>query len=570
MGGLRSAVTSMLLILLMVACSPSKEVTQAPQSQDEAGIIIQGTSSQVQTVLSQSSEYRLLNKEQNLYEVKGMNLEQVHALAPQITAEKNFYFDNLVSSSRKSKQLESVYTKLTMDEAPQPSQKLPPALKDCDLSIQEKPTATLSLTSDVLSQSRTINLSETPGFSGIQSTPHKDHDSALEFRWDVLAPSLSSIPQQDKKGETFEFTPDSVGMYQIILVAKDDRNACDVFVGRFLVTDNPDVEFARDDEERPAIDLKHFTHLAKVEAQKAWETATGKGIKIAVLDTGVQYNHPAIKFNLAVNEQEKSGEVGSDDDNNGFSDDTLGWDFINGDNKPFDDEGHGSHVSGLAASHLIGTAKDATVIPVKVLNAAGGGDLASIVAGIYYAVDNGAQVINASLGGAFPEFQAMLEAVEYANSKGVVFIAAAGNDNLDLSLPQNNTWPAEFDIENVVSVAATGINNALASYSNFGKEETDVAAPGGDAGEPVYSLATVNTHGAQFVGSGGTSMASPIVAGIAALLLETNPSLTPAEVKKALMDGGKDVQALDDVVGSGKLLNAPAALELVSLDASLQ
>lgn len=198
---------------------------------------------------------------------------------------------------------------------------------------------------------------------------------------------------------------------------------------------------------------------------------------------------------------------------------------------------------------------------VKVLNAAGGADTATIIAGIYYAVDNGAQVINASLQRLNTHLDSLKEAIEYANSQNVVFISASGNDTLDLSIEGNDIFPGEIDSPNVINIAATNSSNRLASYSNFGKAEVDVAAPGGDQFEPIYSLATMNAHDNEFVGSGGTSMAAPIVAGVAALLIEADPSLTPTEVRKILMTSGSDIEELADVVGSGKLLDAQKALE---------
>lgn len=561
---IQSIIAVLVLGSLTTACSKSQQIQVAPQSQEETGVIVQGEAQEVQALLSQSSEYRVLSSTHGLYEVKGLSLNEVKAIAPKVVAEQNRYYDKIVSSKRKNEAIESFYTKLAKDEPSEPgpsAQQLPPALEGCDMNITETPEAVIGLTTDVLTQSLTMNLSEAPGFTAEDSVPHPAHKSELEFRWDVLAPGLSSIESSKRTGATFTFTPDSVGMYSIVLVAKDDRNACGVFVGRFLVTHNPDVQFAAIDEERPSIDLVHFKHLKKVDAEKAWTKATGQGVKIAVLDTGLEYNHLAIKFNLAINEKEKSGAADADDDSNNFKDDVIGWDFVNGDNKPFDDEGHGSHVSGLAASHLIGTAKNAQLLPVKVLNAAGGGDVASIIAGIYYAADNGAQVINASLGSQIEEFKTLIDAIKYANDKNVVFIAAAGNESLDLSKAGVDVWPAELDSENIITVGATGFDNALTSYSNFGELEVDVAAPGGDQFEPIYSLATMNTHDAQFVASGGTSMASPIVAGIAALLLEKNPNLTPVQIKEVLMTSGQDVEALSGKVGSGKLLNASDAID---------
>lgn len=554
--------------MFMTACSGGgTQFSQAPMSQDQAGLIVQGSAADTQKLISLSQSYRVISAKHQIYELKGITTADVKAAAPNVTVEQNKYYKSLTDTKKPSKKAE-LFRKLAAAEPGvevQPEE-LPPALQGCNMEATLTPTVQIGLTSTILSESDTMNLGETVNFTGAPSTA--PDGGALEIRWDILPPATSSIATTLSINPTLDLTPDGVGLWEVAVVAKDSTNACGLQMIGFLVTHNPEIEFATSDEAKPSLDINLFTHLKKIKAEEAWKVASGKGLKVAVLDSGLHYNHRAIKFNLAINEAEKSGVADADEDKNGFKDDVLGWDFANGDNKPFDDEGHGSHVSGLVASHIHGVARNATILPVKVLNAAGGGDVASIVAGIYYAVDNGAKVINASLAGLNTDIQSMTAAIAYAQSKNVVFVAASGNETLDLSLPGNDMFPGEIDSPNMVNVAATGIDDLLTSYSNFGRNEVDVAAPGGDDQEPIYSLATLNTQEVPYVGSGGTSMASPIVAGVVALMLEVQPDLSASAVRTILMQSGTVNPGLTDVVGSGRLLDAEQAVQMAAAASS--
>ncbi len=574
---------------LLTACGGPVQVDHAPNSQEEAAseFIIKSSSKQdAEAVIAASSSYRVLSVKHNIYTVKGLDYATIKAIAPSVSAQQNLYIEP--QSNRLS---DNPYSKFVADsEANQPpvnlqppqQQNIPPALLGCDLQSEQRPLVKLSVINGVLSQSPTMNLGETVVFSsagslGGQSRASIDPTGLMgpidggnlspstieEVRWEVITPSGSKISKDIRKGLELEVTPDMVGLYTIAVVVQDADKACDVQLGRFMVTHNPEIELAKEGDAKPMAKLEAFTHLARIQAQQAWELATGQGVTIAVLDTGLHYNHLGIKFNLAVKNSERFGQADSDDDGNGFPDDILGWDFINNDNKPFDDEGHGSHVSGLAASHIHGVAKDAKILPVKVMAASGGGDVASVIAGVYYAVDNGAQVINASLGGFQSDIPAFQAALQYAHDNNVVFISASGNSRLDLSLPGNDIYPGELDVPNLVNVAAVGVDQNLASYSNFGLAEVDVAAPGGDRGEPLYSLATLNPENVPFIGQGGTSMAAPVVAGVAALMIDANPSITPVQIRRILMSSGTQYAELDSVVGSGRVLSALEAVQNV-------
>lgn len=543
----------------MTACGSSQELTQAPRGQSEVGLIIQGTAEETEAVLSESQSHRVISKRHGVYEVQGLSLERVKAIAPTLQVDANIYLDNPIQKSQLKSTSEQTYKAWAEGTHTAQTANMPPALEGCSLDQNPRPQPIVQVLDESIGNNRTLELGQTLSLSGRKSLGG-DPSSKLELRWDVVAPQLSQYQPQKWVSEDFKFTPDSVGFFQAVLVAKNSQGACAATLFQFLVTHNPSIDTANETQ-RPQLDLTNFAHLNKVNATSAWNDAEGTGIIIAVLDTGLNYNHRAIQYNLAFNTKEMNKMNQADDDNNDFPDDVLGWDFVNGDNKPFDDEGHGSHVGGLTSSHIFGLAKNSRILPVKVLNAAGGGDVGSVIAGIYYAVDNGARVINASLQRLNTQVNALTAALEYANSKGVVFVSSAGNDSLDLSAAGVDIYPGEIDAPNVVNVAATGSLDTLTNYSNYGLNEVDVAAPGGDSFVPIYSLATLNAYDRAFVGSGGTSMAAPIVAGIAALVLEINPNLSPGQVKEILMRNGRDVDTLKNYVSSGKIIDAELCVQ---------
>jgi thermitase len=223
----------------------------------------------------------------------------------------------------------------------------------------------------------------------------------------------------------------------------------------------------------------------KVQAPAAWDITRGSSsVRIAIVDTGVQYNHPDL-----------SGKV------------VLGHDYVDGDNDPYDGNGHGTHCAGIAAAvtnnstGIAGMAPNASILAVRVLDSNGSGTLDAVANGIIYAADNGAKVISLSLGGSVGS-TTLQNAVNYAWNKGAVIVAAAGNSGI--SAP---SYPAYYS--NAIAVAATTSSDVKASYSNWGSW-VDVAAPGSS----IYSTYPTNTY----TSLSGTSMATPHVAGLAGLL----------------------------------------------------
>ncbi len=274
-----------------------------------------------------------------------------------------------------------------------------------------------------------------------------------------------------------------------------------------------------------------------VNAPEAWANGyTGQGVVVAVIDTGVDYNHEDLKNNIWTNTKEIAGN-GIDDDGNGYVDDIYGWNFDSNNNNISDDNGHGTHVSGTIAGEnngygVTGIAYNAKIMPIKALNESGSGSYSAIANGIYYAVDNGANVINLSLGGSYSS-RTLKSAVEYASSKGVTVVMAAGNDG-----DSSPDYPARYANKSGIAVGAVDKNNQLADFSNRAGDNqlAYVTAPG----VKIYSSLPNNQYGAY----SGTSMATPHVAGVVALMLSANRSLTDAQVREIITEtAGNSTQA---------------------------
>ncbi len=270
--------------------------------------------------------------------------------------------------------------------------------------------------------------------------------------------------------------------------------------------------------------------LDRMGAPAAWEMGyTGEETIVAVLDTGIDLNHPDLDDNIWVNQDEVPGN-GFDDDNNGYIDDVQGWDFANNDNNPDDVNSHGTHVAGTIAAEdnnlgITGVAPDAQIMPVQVLGDNGAGYNSDIIAGINYAVDNGADIINLSLGGSSisPGINA---AIQEATDLGTLVVMAAGNSAG--SSPEN---PGAYAAEAGLVVGALTQEGDLGSFSNqAGDTPQDyngdgLAFPSYVTAPGVDILSTIPDGNYEFYS--GTSMATPHVAGAAAILMGADPGLTP-------------------------------------------
>jgi len=284
-----------------------------------------------------------------------------------------------------------------------------------------------------------------------------------------------------------------------------------------------------------------------INAKRAWAIETGsKDVKIAVIDTGVGYTLPDLAPNVWTNEAELNGQPGVDDDNNGCIDDIHGCDFANNDGDPMDDHGHGSHVSGTIAgaannnTDVVGVAWNATIVGVKFLTAGGSGSLENAIKSIDYATGLHVNIMSNSWGGG-GRSEALMEAIQRARDAGILFVAAAGNSGVNMdSRPE---YPAGYEVENIVSVAAVDSAGQLASFSNYG-HSVDVAAPG-------VNILSTTPDGLQ--SWSGTSMACPHVSGVAALLFSQDPTRTFADVKERIRSSARPIASLRGKVATGML-----------------
>lgn len=297
--------------------------------------------------------------------------------------------------------------------------------------------------------------------------------------------------------------------------------------------------------------------IAKVSADKAWAVEKGsKNLIVAVIDTGVDYTHPDLAFNIWRNPKQASvnGVNASGDEITG---DVVGWDFVHNDNLPYDDNEHGTHCAGTIGAvggdgqGVSGVNQRVSIMAVKFLSGQGSGTTADAIKGIDYAVSRGAKVLSNSWGGKGDDGNnALKDAIIRAQDKGVLFIAAAGNDSTNND--NDPVYPAAFNLDNMITVAATSETDGLAFFSNTGAKSVHVGAPGTN----VYSTVPGNKYNKL----SGTSMACPHVAGAAALVWSHFPNADFKEIKRRLMDSGDSISALSGKTITGKRINVMNAL----------
>lgn len=292
-----------------------------------------------------------------------------------------------------------------------------------------------------------------------------------------------------------------------------------------------------------------------IKAEEAWDITTGSSdVVVAVIDTGINHAHEDLKENMWVNDAELKGEAGVDDDKNGFIDDIYGYDFVNNDGDPMDDHGHGSHCAGTIGAKgddgkgIVGVAWNVKLMGLKFLSRSGSGSLEDAIKAINYATQMGAHIMSNSWGGG-PYSDLLKASIEAANEKNILFVAAAGNHSGNND--KNPTYPASYDVPNVLAVAAVNNRGQMASFSCYGKKSVHVGAPGVN----IYS-STLKGYDSW----SGTSMATPHVSGVAALLWSHEPNLTAVEVKARLMRSATPLLALKGRVASGGMVNAYNAL----------
>jgi subtilisin family serine protease len=297
---------------------------------------------------------------------------------------------------------------------------------------------------------------------------------------------------------------------------------------------------------------------ADIDAPEAWDVARGsKTVVVGVVDTGVDFGHPDLAAAQWVNAGEDCTGCrtdGVDNDGNGFVDDWRGWDFVNDDNNPTDDEGHGTHVAGTigaTADNGVGVAgvANVSIAALKFLDAGGSGTTADAVRAINYANAAGFPITNNSWGGGGFS-QALYDAVAEADARGALFVAAAGNSSSNNDSSPH--YPSNYALPNVISVAATDSRDGLASFSSYGATSVHLAAPG----TSIYSTVLSS----RYDWYSGTSMATPHVAGAAALAKSAHPGAGGLALKALLLRTTDAKSSLSGKTATGGRLNVNTAV----------
>ncbi len=361
------------------------------------------------------------------------------------------------------------------------------------------------------------------------------------------------------------------GLDRIYLLKLQKKSDVNKMVSKY--NDNPDVEYAEPNYkvyvDATIPDDYYFSLLwgmhntgqsggtvdADIDAPEAWDTTKGSSnIVVAVIDTGVDYNHPDLAANMWTNLGEIAGD-GTDNDGNGYVDDIRGWDFFSNDNNPYDQSGHGTHCSGTIAAEgdngigVVGVSWNTKIMPLRFLGRNGGSTTDAILA-ITYATENGANIMSNSWGGGGYS-AALKEAISAADDAGILFVAAAGNAGTDNDLTPH--YPSSYDVPNVISVAATDRYDNLAGFSCYGATSVDLGAPG------VYIASTYPRN--RYAYMDGTSMAAPHVSGAAALIMAQNPEISVADLKAKILDSVDPISALNGITFTGGRLNVANCLD---------
>ncbi|MGH1467895.1 MAG: S8 family peptidase [Bdellovibrionales bacterium] len=330
--------------------------------------------------------------------------------------------------------------------------------------------------------------------------------------------------------------------------------------------ENPDVLYAE-----PNYYVKaQYSPLtgADVMAPQSWSVGFGSGapVTVAVLDSGLNVNHSIFSNTgrLWSNLAEVNGSPGVDDDGNGYIDDFNGWNFLDGNNNLADGSGHGTHVAGIVVGSTedISNVSNATsprvkVMVLKFLDGDGVGTTSDAIDAIYYAVDNGAKILNNSWGGSGYS-GALHEAIAYSFFQNTLFVAAAGNSGTNND--QSPIYPASYDVPSVLSVGATDDSDDLVYFSNFGASTVDLAAPG-------VNIVSASPSGG-FVASSGTSMATPFTAGLAVLMAQEAPHFTGYQLKRDMMNSVDTFASLNGSSITGGRVNFQSAVNLVVANSS--
>lgn len=344
----------------------------------------------------------------------------------------------------------------------------------------------------------------------------------------------------------------------VVVEGPDQLSTLDGLVQADSVVEDLKIEIPKLAKEAQKSDAWHVKDLKYDQIPKG---ITGKGIIVAILDTGMDYHHEALANHIWKNEKEIPNN-GIDDDKNGYIDDVVGYDFDSKSGDPYHEyESHATHCAGIVGAdkqkdgEARGIAQGAKIMAVRIIGDDSGGFLSNAAEGIKYAVDNGAKVLSNSwrvyksweVYGTTPEHvQLLWDAIKYAETKGVIFVNAAGNENADITILSDPIYPSGFTgLSNLVVVAATDQTGEISDFSNFGVPNVMVAAPGTDI------ISTI--PGGEWTDMSGTSMATPMVAG--ALALGLSNGFSPEEAINKLIKSSSVKKSFQNKVLSNGIIS---------------
>lgn len=539
LGGLQFLVLG--AVAFCAACTtpinPKQKILSAPTSQREAGWLVKGASeSEIAQFLEQNpqAKVRLIHSRRQISEFRNVDYDSLKQAFPHSKISRNQFYEQ-----------QSASAEIIAGQFLFRCRKKTPST---NLIKIVHPTEISNSSAFQIELGQPLELKATP-------------PSSSTLLWSARAPFGSSFGDSVETGDVFARTPDMVGLYQIFLISRDEAGDCFIQGLSVGVTANQDFVSGAVPPLPPSLDF--FSHLEFLNVKEAWQYSRGKDIVVAVIDSGANYNHPYLAPNIFSHSGEIPGN-GIDDDNNGFVDDFVGYDFVNLDPFPWDDAGHGSHVTGLLAGVGFGVAPEAKILTVKGMGPLGG-DIGSLVASIYYSIDNGAHIINLSWGRSDVLDPLLAEAIDYAQEKNVLVVAAAGNGNdetgLGVDIDKTPLYPAALPNENILTVTARDRHNPLALYANYGKESVDVTAFGGFVGDEILSAYVDNPAGILFVGYHGTSMATPQVSGVAALAWAQAPDQSYKQIKERILQNGEPNEDLKNITQSGQFVDALKAVK---------
>ncbi len=374
----------------------------------------------------------------------------------------------------------------------------------------------------------------------------------------LLKPSTSVSTQVDSIDiQSWEFSSTNPGFHRQPIELKDPKTQ------NAKSSDKPKSILFND------LSVQQKWGLSLTQSDQAWRISQGsRDIVIAVIDTGIDIQHPDLKDNLWRNPGESGldsqgrdkASNNIDDDGNGFVDDVYGWNFVASNNDLTDNHGHGTHISGIIGATgrqkggALGVAPNVSLMTLKYYDpkAPGSSNLMNTVRAIHYAIDNGAHIINYSGGGLDPS-QEERKAIERAQKAGILVVAAAGNESSNSDV--RKYYPADYELDNIISVTAFNQQTTVLPTSNYGVNSVHIAAPGNE----IRSTLPGSRYGTMT----GTSQATAFVSGVAALIMANNRNLSPHQVVRFITQTGDLDQNLAGKTRYQRRLNSYRALSIL-------